>query len=174
MDDNEDGDNDYSEDGDSDSDSEDEYTDEQLGRERLAFAIGGIEALESQPPVLILTSHLGEGSTGNAHGGFLEMKNETGSYRLHIVAKLAFDQDQKQRLQTEYNVYDTLREQGVKGIPTALGFYHNPRIQSAPYCLITTYAGSSLLGADDSKERHISTITSEQRHVSSFVIQACN
>lgn len=150
------------------------YGDKHLSEEDKALRIAAAEALESRPPVLILTSHLGKGSTGNAHGGFLVMKTETGTYRLHVVAKLAFEEEQKERLETEYNVYNTLRAQGVKGIPTALGIYRNPRIQTAPFCLITTYAGGSLLQYDPSTGQYSRMITSEQRHVSNYASQACN
>lgn len=111
-------------------------------------------SIDLDPPVLVLASELGQGGTGMVHGGYLEMRTETGTSRLEIAAKLAFDEDAKVRLVDEWRVYKLLSVQDVKGIPTMLGiFQDSAEPQIMPTCLVTTFAGKSLRSLTRTTER---------------------
>lgn len=88
------------------------------------------------------------------HGGYLEMRTEAGTSRLEIAAKLAFDENAKLRLVDEWRVYKVLSEHNVKGIPTNLGiFQDSAEPQTAPMCLVTTFAGAPLRNLTRTTER---------------------
>jgi len=72
--------------------------------------------------VIILTSEIGAGATGVAHGGTLTMGSPDRCVSLDVVVKLAFYSEQRDALKHE--VYRLLRSRGViKGITVVLGFF---------------------------------------------------
>ena len=74
--------------------------------------------------VIILTSEIGAGATGVAHGGMLIAESSDERISLDVVVKLAFDGEQRDALKHEYEVYQLLRSKDVvKGIPIVLGFF---------------------------------------------------
>lgn len=77
--------------------------------------------------------------------------------RLHIAAKLSFSDEQREGLQREWFVRMYLTSQGVKGIPTLLGIFYDPDVETAPLCLLSCHAGVSL-------QRRGASITTHQRY----------
>ena len=74
--------------------------------------------------MIILTSEIGAGATGVAHGGMLIAESSDERISLDVVVKLAFDGEQRDALKHEYEVYQLLRlKDVVKGISTVLGFF---------------------------------------------------
>jgi len=74
--------------------------------------------------VVILTSEIGAGATGVAHGGMLIAESSDGRVSLDVVVKLALDSKQREALKHEYEVYRLLRSNGiVKGIAVVLGVF---------------------------------------------------
>jgi hypothetical protein len=106
--------------------------------------------------LLFLNSELGHGNTGVVHGGVLEIQTEAKRSRLPIAAKFSFSDDQRERLQCEWSALVHLTSQGVKGIPTLLGIFHNPKVPTGPLCLLTRHVGVSL-------RKSRTSITSAQR-----------
>jgi hypothetical protein len=106
--------------------------------------------------LLFLNSELGQGNTGVVHGGVLEIQTEDKRSRLPIAAKFSFSDEQRERLQCEWSALVHLTTQGVKGIPTLLGIFHNPKVATGPLCLLTRHVGVSL-------RKSRSLITSAQR-----------
>ena len=106
--------------------------------------------------LLFLNSELGQGNTGVVHGGVLDIQTEDKRSRLPIAAKFSFSEDQRDRLQCEWSALVHLTSQGVKGIPTLLGIFHNPKVPTGPLCLLTRHVGVSL-------RKSRTSITSAQR-----------
>jgi hypothetical protein len=94
--------------------------------------------------LLFLNSELGHGNTGVVHGGILEIQTEDRTLRQPIAAKLSFSDEQRERLQDEWLVLTHLASQGVEGIPTLLGMFHNPNVATGPLCLLMGHVGKSL------------------------------
>jgi hypothetical protein len=92
---------------------------------------------------IVLSSELAQGATGVVHGGTLGM--ETGHQRicLDIVAKLAFGDDQQERLKHEYSMYCHLASKGVKNIPTPLGLFKD--VEDGALALLLTPAGVPII-----------------------------
>jgi hypothetical protein len=91
------------------------------------------------------------------HGGVLEIETEDTRSRLNVAAKLSFSDEQRERLHGEWSVHMFLTSRGVKGIPTLLGIFYDPEVETAPLCLLTCDAGVSLRKSSKS-------ITSAQRY----------
>lgn len=92
---------------------------------------------------IVLTSEIGRGATGVVHRGTLKPEISDGSVLLDVVVKLAFDDDQRDALRNEYEVYRCLRSKGVqKGIAIALGIFDDSECD--PCALVMLYAGVSL------------------------------
>ena len=93
---------------------------------------------------IVLTSEIGRGATGVAHRGRLKPETSGVSVPLDVVVKLAFDNEQRDGLRSEYEVYRTLRSKGVlKGITTSLGFFNDT--EGGPCALVMLYAGRALV-----------------------------
>jgi hypothetical protein len=93
---------------------------------------------------IVLTSEIGRGTTGIAHRGTLKPETSGVSVPLDVVVKLAFDNEQRDGLRSEYEVYRTLRLKGVlKGITTSLGFFNDT--EGGPCALVMLYAGRTLV-----------------------------
>jgi hypothetical protein len=92
---------------------------------------------------IVLTSEIGRGATGVVHRGTLKPEISDGSVLLDVIVKLAFDDDQRDSLRNEYEVYRCLRSKGVqKGIAIALGIFDDSECD--PCALVMLYAGVSL------------------------------
>lgn len=111
--------------------------------------------------LLFLTSEIGRGATGVVHGGTLEIESEHRRSSVNIVAKLAFTSSQQARLAQEWSVYTHLALNGVQGIPTLLGIFHDVERDNGPSCVLMRHAGTSL--------RRASPISSVQRYVISHL-----
>jgi hypothetical protein len=95
---------------------------------------------------IVLTSEIGEGATGIAHRGTLELNDSDESVPLDVVVKLAFRSQQKDMLRTEYESYRHLRSKGVlRGVTTTLGFFDDTDPEGGPCALVMLYAGKSLI-----------------------------
>jgi len=93
---------------------------------------------------IVLTSEIGRGATGVAHRGTLKPETSGVSVPLDVVVKLAFDNEQRDGLRSEYEVYRTLRSKGVlRGITTSLGFFNDT--EGGPCALVMLYAGHTLV-----------------------------
>jgi hypothetical protein len=93
---------------------------------------------------IVLTSEIGRGTTGVVHRGTLKPETAGLSIPLDVVVKLAFDDEQRDALRSEYEVYRSLRSKGVlRGITTALGFFDDS--EGGPCALAMLYAGRSLV-----------------------------
>ena len=94
--------------------------------------------------MIVLTSEVGAGATGVAHGGTLTAESSDGCVSLDVVVKLAFDSEQRDALQCEYEVYRLLGSKGVvSGIATTLGFFDDFE-GHGPSALIMLNAGVPL------------------------------
>ena len=94
---------------------------------------------------IVLTSEIGHGATGVVHRGTLSAESSSlgGSLPLDVVAKLAFDSEQRDALKHEYGIYRLLSSKGVvKGITTVLGSFDD--FEDGPSALVMLYAGVSL------------------------------
>lgn len=91
---------------------------------------------------LCLTSHLGEGSTGDVWKGTLAVPDPSGSIVLNIVAKFSWKLDGRTRLLEEKKILKHLQTQRVEGVPLVIGLYDD-RDDGAPV-LVTTYAGQRI------------------------------
>ena len=104
-------------------------------------AIGTYRIDECLP--IILTSEFGQGATGIAHRGTLELQISERPVSLDVVVKLAFEPEQQEDLRAEYEVYRLLRSKGVvEGITTALGLFDD--CEGGPCALVMLYSGVSL------------------------------
>ncbi|KIM75061.1 hypothetical protein PILCRDRAFT_13876 [Piloderma croceum F 1598] len=93
---------------------------------------------------IVLTSEIGRGTTGVVHRGTLKPETSGVSVPLDVVVKLAFDNEQRDALRSEYEVYRSLRSKGVlKGITTSLGFFDDS--EGGPCALVMLYAGRALV-----------------------------
>jgi hypothetical protein len=93
---------------------------------------------------IVLTSEIGRGATGVVHRGTLKLETSGVSGPLDVVVKLAFDNEQRDALRSEYEVYRSLRSKGVlKGITTSLGFFDDS--EDGPCALVMLYAGRALV-----------------------------
>jgi len=93
--------------------------------------------------LLFLTSELGEGATGVVHGGILQVESEHKISTLEIAAKLAFTDEQQAALVAESFIYTHMAEEGIKCIPTVLGYFHDAD-EDGPSCLLMSHSGKSL------------------------------
>jgi len=94
--------------------------------------------------VINLSSELGAGATGVVHGGTLFAESSDGCVSLDVAVKLAFDSEQRDALQHEYDMYRLLRSKGVvKGIAVVLGFFDDFE-GHGPSALVMLNAGVSL------------------------------
>jgi hypothetical protein len=93
---------------------------------------------------IVLTSEIGQGATGIVHRGTLKPETSGVSIPLDVVVKLAFDDEQRDALRSEYEVYRSLRSKGVlKGLTTSLGFFDDS--EGGPCALVMLYAGRALV-----------------------------
>ena len=93
--------------------------------------------------IIVLTSEVGAGATGVAHGT-LTAESSDGCVSLDVVVKLAFDSEQRDALKREYEVYRLLESKGViNGIATTLGFFDDFE-GHGPSALIMLNAGVPL------------------------------
>jgi len=96
--------------------------------------------------VINLTSELGAGATGVVHGGTLYIDSDSSdeSISLDVVVKLAFDREQRDALEHEYEMYRLLRLTAVvEGIAVVLGFFDDFE-GHGPSALVMLNAGDSL------------------------------
>lgn len=90
----------------------------------------------------MITSEIGQGSTGKVHGGTFTLNDAEHYINLKVAVKLSFDEEEQERLLHEYFIYRHLNSKGVKGIPTALGLYVDP--DDGPSALVLIHAGQSV------------------------------
>jgi hypothetical protein len=94
---------------------------------------------QNKSMTLMLSSELAQGATGVVHGGTLEMETRGQRVFLDVVAKLAFSEDQRERLKHEFSIYCHLASKGVKNIPTLLGLFED--VEDGASVLLLTPAG---------------------------------
>ena len=94
---------------------------------------------------IIIRSEFHAGSTGVVHTGTMEVGSSDAPTM--VAVKLAFSEEDKERLEHEHNIYSRLHSQNVQGIPQDLGLFVDEELvdgSEGPYALIMTFAGSSL------------------------------
>lgn len=91
---------------------------------------------------IVLTSEIGQGSTGKVHGGIFTLGAGDYYTDLNVAVKLSFDEEEQERLLHEYFMYRYLNSKGVEGIPTALGLFVDP--EDGPSALVLTHRGQSI------------------------------
>lgn len=90
---------------------------------------------------LVLTSRIGSGSTGTAHGATLEVRPKEGpSITREVIVKLSFSPEQHKRMRTEYRIYQRLA--GTPGVLHVFGLFED--IEGGALALVMEYGGSSL------------------------------
>jgi hypothetical protein len=94
---------------------------------------------------ITLTSEIGPGSTGIVHIGRMEIvpSNQT----VEVAVKLAFSEEEKEKLEPEHRIYSHLHSKGIQGIPQDFGLFvdaEDVEGDEGPYALITSFAGESL------------------------------
>ncbi|KAJ7236857.1 hypothetical protein B0H12DRAFT_122332 [Mycena haematopus] len=94
---------------------------------------------------VILTSKLGYGATGVAHGGIFRAVVDRGGKTLerNVVVKFAILKDQQRRLRREYEVYRHLAARGVGGIPEVYGIFDD--LEGGPVALVMSHSGKTLV-----------------------------
>ncbi|KAK2467450.1 hypothetical protein APHAL10511_000305 [Amanita phalloides] len=93
--------------------------------------------------IIVLTSEIGRGATGVVHRGTLKLDLKSVTMALDVVVKLAFDTEQRDALESEYEIYRHLRSKGVRqGIATTLGIFDDS--EGAACALVMLYAGVPL------------------------------
>jgi hypothetical protein len=90
---------------------------------------------------IILTSEATPGSTGIVHFGTLGIDIER-SPVLSVGVKIACTDYEQELLTQERHIYMHLRAQGVKGIPTVLGFFD--ALDDDASCLVLLHCGRTL------------------------------
>jgi hypothetical protein len=96
----------------------------------------------SDTVTIVADSQLGEGATGTVHGGILTVDTGTECVAVQVAIKLAFGEDQKDRLQHEAGVYGQLVNAGVGGIPAPFGLFTDP--EDDTLALVLTHGGKSV------------------------------
>lgn len=94
---------------------------------------------------ITLTSEIGPGSTGIVHIGRMEIVPF--DQPVQVAVKLAFSEEEKEKLENEHRVYSHLHSKGVQGIPQDFGLFVDVESvdgDEGPYALITAFAGESL------------------------------
>ena len=97
---------------------------------------------------MTLTAPKHPGSTGVVHPGILRITSDFPP--IDIVVKLGFSEEDKETLEHEYRIYSRLQNNGVTGIPCAIGLfsdldtYEAEDTQEGPYALVLTHAGTTL------------------------------
>ncbi|RDB15981.1 hypothetical protein Hypma_003536 [Hypsizygus marmoreus] len=93
---------------------------------------------------IILSSLIGDGSTGIVHSAMLELKtHDHRSMTCDVVVKFAFTAEQQRRLRNEYSIYGHLSASGVTGVIVGvLGLFED--IEGGPLALIMSHGGISL------------------------------
>lgn len=110
--------------------------------------------------MLVITSEISTGATGIVHGGTLEVELPGQCVSLDVAVKLAFSDNQKERLANENEIYHYLSSRHITGIPTLLGSFSS--IAGGPSALIMTYNGVSI--SNDTQ-----TLSSDIRSVLSYL-----
>jgi serine/threonine protein kinase len=93
---------------------------------------------------LVLHSVIAHGATGILHKAELVLEMAEGTM-LHgeVIVKLAFSDEQQERMQHEYSIYDHMTSAGIKGIIVdVLGLFRD--LEGGPMALIMSNAGTSL------------------------------
>ncbi|KAK0452001.1 uncharacterized protein EV420DRAFT_702406 [Desarmillaria tabescens] len=96
---------------------------------------------------LVLLKKIGEGAVGEAYEASLEVDLSAGNVARHphkVIVKLAFHEEQTERLRHEYSIYRYLSTgpNQVKNIPRAFGFFED--VESEAGVLILSHAGVAL------------------------------
>lgn len=106
---------------------------------------------------LFLTSEIGHRGAGILHDGVIEVQSDKESASLDVTVTLAFMPEHQKKLDYELFMYRVLESKCIKGVPTALGIFHDVE-DSGPSCLVVSHAGTSL-------QERMMPITTEQRCV---------
>jgi len=106
---------------------------------------------------LFLTSEIGQRGAGVLHDGVIEVESDKESASLDVTATLAFTPEHQKKLDYELFMYRVLESKCIKGVPTALGIFHDVE-DSGPSCLVVSHAGISL-------QERMMPITTKQRCV---------
>ncbi|KAF9487642.1 hypothetical protein BDN71DRAFT_616206 [Pleurotus eryngii] len=90
--------------------------------------------------MLRLTSMIASGATGIVHEGTLEAdRTDRLPAACKVVAKLAFDKLQKERMRHEADIYQHLSKAGVRGIPKYYGIFEP--LDDGPLVLLASHEG---------------------------------
>ena len=101
---------------------------------------------------ITLTEEKQPQSTGVVHMGYLSCGTKCSrapSKWRGIAVKIGFDHDEKSVLRSEYEIYQRLHKNGVKGIPAAIGLFEEQDRYGddpfgGPYALVLSNAGHHL------------------------------
>ena len=104
-----------------------------------------------------MTSEIGQRGAGILHDGVIEVESDKESASLGVTAKLAFKPEHQRNLDYELIMYGVLESKCIKGVPTALGVFHDVE-DNGPSCLVVSHAGASL-------QERVMPITTKQRCV---------
>ena len=93
---------------------------------------------------LILGAPIGDGRTGIIHPAQLELSLRSGeTLKKNMVLKMAFSEEQKERLRNEYTIYEHLAQKDVvEGIVAVHGLFVDPT--SGALALLMDHGGKSL------------------------------
>jgi hypothetical protein len=92
--------------------------------------------------MLVVTSEIATGATGTVHRGTVEVELPGESLLLDVVVKLAFSDQQQERLAHEDAIYRSLSSKHITGIPAPLGLFSS--FDDGPSALLMTYRGVSI------------------------------
>ncbi|KIM42842.1 hypothetical protein M413DRAFT_26824 [Hebeloma cylindrosporum] len=121
---------------------------------------------------LMLGPPLGDGATGIVHPAALEIqvKDDRGMIstlkRNDLVVKLAFEEEQKTRMQHEFTVYAHLAKKNVTGVPIVHGLFNDP--DSGTLALLMDNVGQNLREREEERTgekfpKQVSTTKEERR-----------
>jgi hypothetical protein len=109
---------------------------------------------------LVLTSPIAEGATGIVHGATLELETSDASLTEEVVVKLAFLDEQQERMRNEYAIYQHLARANVAGIPKVLGLFED--LEGGSMALVMNNAGVSLCEQRADRDGKVKVSASER------------
>jgi serine/threonine protein kinase len=110
---------------------------------------------------LVLTSQIANGATGIVHGAILELEtSDAQPLTQEVVVKLAFLEEQQERMRNEYAIYQHLGRANVAGIPKVLGLFED--LEGGSIALVMNNAGVALCEQRTDRSGQVTVSASER------------
>jgi hypothetical protein len=115
--------------------------------------------------MVTLDFELGTGATGTAHTATLELPGSDGKTHTtdNAVVKLAFDDNQRERLRHELSIYEHLKGLNVRGVPMIIGLFQD--LETSTLALIMNNVGTCVLSLEPPTDAPDFGIPEPQKYV---------